>query len=152
MKFVPAVTPPPGVGVLTVTVPAPAVAMSAAVIAAVSRVALTNVVVRGAPFHSTAEEFTKPVPSTVSVNAALPATALVGERFEIVGVGFGAWMVKLVPDDVPPPGAGRTYRYRRSTAGSDIGCRDRRGELGRTHKRSRPRRAVPLNRRCTHKS
>ena len=45
--------PPPGVGVKTVTGTLPAVAMSAAVIAAVSYVALTNVVVRALPFQRT---------------------------------------------------------------------------------------------------
>src|SRR2546422_9328174 len=51
--------PPPGVGENTVTDAVPAVARSAAVTAAVSRVALTNVVVRAAPFQRTLEPLTK---------------------------------------------------------------------------------------------
>ena len=43
--------PPPGVGFRTVIAAVPALAMSAAVIAAVNCVALTNVVVRALPFH-----------------------------------------------------------------------------------------------------
>src|SRR5678816_1217149 len=46
---------------------------------AVTRVLLTNVVVRAAPFQRTEAPFTKPVPLTVSVNAVPPAVALVGE-------------------------------------------------------------------------
>src|SRR5436189_228988 len=45
--------PPPGAGVTTVTCGVPAAATSAAAMAAVSWVALTNVVVRVAPFHLT---------------------------------------------------------------------------------------------------
>ena len=44
-------TPPPGAGLATVTVADPEAATSAAVIAAASCVALTNVVVRLVPFH-----------------------------------------------------------------------------------------------------
>ncbi len=54
--------PPPGAGLDTVTVAVPATAMSAAVIAAVNRVADTYVVVRFAPFQRTTELLTKPVP------------------------------------------------------------------------------------------
>ncbi len=43
--------PPPGAGFTTVTLAVPAVAMSAAAMAAVSWVVLTNVVVRLDPFH-----------------------------------------------------------------------------------------------------
>jgi hypothetical protein len=43
--------PPPGVGLTTVTLAVPAEAMSAAVVAAVNCVLLTNVVVRLDPFH-----------------------------------------------------------------------------------------------------
>ena len=52
----------------------------------------------------TAAPFTKPVPFTVSVNAAPPVIALFGERDEIVGSGL--FTVKFAEDDVPPPGAG----------------------------------------------
>jgi hypothetical protein len=43
--------PPPGVGFTTVMAAVPTAAMSAAVMAAVNCVALTNVVVRALPFH-----------------------------------------------------------------------------------------------------
>src|SRR5439155_3631429 len=72
--------PPPGAGVTTVTCGVPAAATSAAAMAAVSCVALTNVVVRVAPFHLTVLPLTKPVPVTVSVKAALPAAVLIGDR------------------------------------------------------------------------
>ena len=64
--------PPPGAGVNTVTGTVPASVMSAAVIAVVSRVAETNVVVRFAPFHWITEPAMKPVPLTVSVKALPP--------------------------------------------------------------------------------
>ena len=85
--------PPPGAGFVTVTVAVPAVAISAAVIAAVNCVALTNVVVLAAPLNFTTEVDTKPVPLTVRVKAAPPAVALVGERE--VAVGAGLLMVKV---------------------------------------------------------
>jgi len=44
----------------------------AAVIAAVSWMGLTKVVVRVAPFQRTVEPFTNPVPSTVSVEGRAP--------------------------------------------------------------------------------
>ena len=80
--------PPPGAGLVTVTVAVPAVAMSAAVIAAVSCVALANVVVLAAPLNFTSDVDTKPVPLTVRVKAAPPAVALVGEREVSVGTGL----------------------------------------------------------------
>ncbi len=64
--------PPPGAGVNTVIWAVPAAAMSEAGIAALSRVAETYVVVRVAPVHWITESETKPVPFTVSVNAAPP--------------------------------------------------------------------------------
>ena len=85
--------PPPGAGLVTVTVAVPAVAISAAVIAAVNCVALTNVVVLVAPLNFTTDVDTKPVPLTVRVKAAPPAVALVGERE--VAVGAGLLMVKV---------------------------------------------------------
>ena len=54
--------PPPGAGFVTVTVAVPAVAISAAVIAAVNCVALTNVVVLAAPLNFTTECGHKPRP------------------------------------------------------------------------------------------
>ena len=85
--------PPPGAGFVTVTVAVPAVAISAAVIAAVNCVALTNVVVLAAPLNFTTDVDSKPVPFTVRVKAAPPAVALVGERE--VAVGAGLLMVKV---------------------------------------------------------
>ena len=84
---------PLGAGFVTVTVAVPAVAISAAVIAAVSWVALTNVVVLAAPLNFTTDVDTKPVPFTVRVKAAPPAVALVGERE--VSVGAGLLMVNV---------------------------------------------------------
>jgi hypothetical protein len=49
--------------------------------------ALTNVVVREAPFQRTTDDETKPLPLTVSVRLALPATALVGEMLLATGTG-----------------------------------------------------------------
>ena len=63
----------------TVTEAVPGEAMSLAGIWAVSWLALTTVVVRAAPFHCTSEPLTKLLPVTVSVKAAPPATALLGE-------------------------------------------------------------------------
>jgi len=85
--------PPPGAGFVTVTVAVPAVAISAAVIAAVNCVALTNVVVLAAPLNFTTDVGTKPVPLTVRVKAAPPAVALAGDRE--VAVGAGLLMVKV---------------------------------------------------------
>ena len=69
----------------TVTCAVPAPAMSAAGIAAVSWLALTNVVVRVLPFHRTVAPLTKFVPVTVKVNAGPPAGAELGERALSVG-------------------------------------------------------------------
>src|SRR6266404_29508 len=99
-----AVVPPPGVGVTTVTLAVPAAAMSAAVIAAVSWMGLTKVVVRVAPFQRTVEPFTNPVPSTVSVKAAPPTVALIGVSPVIVGMGLLTGNVCAA--EVPPPGVG----------------------------------------------
>jgi hypothetical protein len=85
--------PPPGAGFVTVTLAVPAVAMSAAVIAAVSCVALANVVVLAAPLNFTTEVDTNPIPFTVKVKAAPPAVALVGESE--VSVGAGLLMVNV---------------------------------------------------------
>ncbi len=62
--------PPPGVGFTTVTGTVPWVTISLAGIAAVTRPAFTNVVVRATPFQRTCEVATKLLPFTVSVNAA----------------------------------------------------------------------------------
>ncbi len=47
----------------------------------------TSVVVNGMPFHCTTAPERKPVPLTVSVNAAPPAVAEIGLRLEMTGVG-----------------------------------------------------------------
>ena len=96
--------PPPGVGFTTVIAAVPELAMSAAVIAAVNEVALTNVVVRGLPFHCAVDPFMKLVPVSVSVNAAPPAPVNVGEIEVSVGTGFGAVIVNVSAFDVVPVG------------------------------------------------
>src|SRR6266404_1726106 len=96
--------PPPGVGLKTVTGAVPAVATSFARICAWSWVLLTKVVVRLAPFQRTTDELLKFVPVAVSVNAPLPATALVGE-IEL-SVGAGLLIVNVEAPEVPPPGVG----------------------------------------------
>src|SRR6267378_2633803 len=96
--------PPPGAAVVTVTLAMPAAARSVAGIAAVSCVALTNVVVRVAPFHLTVLPLTKPVPVTVSVKAGPLTSALLGAR--PVSVGAGLFTVNVWAAEVPPPGAG----------------------------------------------
>ena len=96
--------PPPGAGVNTVTCAVPAGAMSAAGIAAVSCVPLTNVVVRSVPFQRTTEPVTKFVPVTVSVKADPPTVALLGERELSPGTGLSRLNGR--DEEVPPPGAG----------------------------------------------
>jgi len=104
VKVRPLDVPPPGAGVNTVTVAVPAVAISAAVITAVSWVADTYVVVRPDPFQRTAEVFTKLFPFTVNVNAVPPAFAVAGLRLVVVGTGL--LIAKARAFEVPPPGAG----------------------------------------------
>lgn len=71
--------PPPLSGLATVILAVPAVVRSAVVIVALSSVAFTNPVVSAAPFQFTMEDAIKPVPVTVSVIDALPATMEAGE-------------------------------------------------------------------------
>ena len=104
VKFFECEVPPPGAGFITVTGTVPALAMSEAVIAAVTFVLLTKVVVRAEPFHCTTEVETKFVPVTVRVNAVPPAVMLLGESD--VSVGTGLLIVKLIALEVPPPGGG----------------------------------------------
>ena len=66
-------------GFMAVTWAVPAAAMSLAEMAALTCVALTKVVERAAPFQFTVAPETKLLPLTVSVKAAPPAVALVGE-------------------------------------------------------------------------
>ena len=98
--------PPPGVGVKTVTGMVPAVAMSLAEIAAVSCVLLTNVVVRLLLFQRMTDVIAKFVPVAVTVNAAPPAVALVGEIEPRVGTGFVDVIMNVTDPEVPPPGVG----------------------------------------------
>ena len=81
--------PPPGAGEKTLTLATPAVAMSAAPIAALSCVLLTNVVGRELPFHFTTEDDTKPVPFTVSVKAGPATVTCAGDSEATDGTGFG---------------------------------------------------------------
>lgn len=71
----------------TVTDTLPAAAIKLAGTAAVSCVALPNVVVSAVPFHCTTAPVTKLLPPTVSVNAAPPAVAELGLSEAIVGGG-----------------------------------------------------------------
>src|SRR6267143_1859986 len=96
--------PPPGGGLNTVTRAVPAVTRSVIGITAVNCVGETYVVARAAPFHCTTELLTKFVPVTVSVNPGPPATAEVGLKLVIVGIGFRT--VKVCGLDIPPPGGG----------------------------------------------
>ncbi len=83
--------PPPGAGLTTVTEALPGLATSSAVMAAASCVLLTKVVTRFEPFHCTCDVDTNPLPFTVRLKAAEPATALDGLNgllAEIAGVGF----------------------------------------------------------------
>src|SRR2546425_468239 len=88
-------------GLRTLTAAEPAGAVSEAGMAAVRRVALTNVVVRAAPFHSTVAPGTNAVPSTVRVNAGPPALAVLGAS--AVVVGGGTVPVQLTCATASPP-------------------------------------------------
>jgi hypothetical protein len=104
------VVPPPGAGVTTVMLGVPALAISVAKMLAVSWVALTNVVARGAPPIWTPDEATKLVPVTVRVEAGPPAVAVLGLR--LVSVGAGLLTLSAIAALVPPPGAGvKTVRF-----------------------------------------
>jgi hypothetical protein len=98
--------PPPGVGLTMVTLAVPAVLMSAAGTCAVNIEALTYVVGRAAPFHSTTEEPMKLLPLTVSVKAVPPAVALAGDSDVATGRGLTLLMVNVTAPEVPPPGVG----------------------------------------------
>src|ERR1700722_7484738 len=65
-------------GLVTVMETVLVAAMSAAVIAAVNRLPLTKVVVRGLPFQFTVAPATNPVPLTVRGNGVPPGTAVSG--------------------------------------------------------------------------
>lgn len=88
LKLIAAEVPPPGDGLTTATFAVPAVEMSDAAMDAVSCDALTKVVVRLLPFHSTFEPDMKLLPFIVNVKAGPSTLAEVGERDEIDGVGL----------------------------------------------------------------
>jgi hypothetical protein len=95
--------PPPGVGFTTVMEAVPAVAMSAAVIVAVSWVEETNVVDLAEPLKSTVDDAINPVPCTVSRRLVPPAVVEVGLIEVVAGVGFTSVSVpKLVELLVTP--------------------------------------------------
>ena len=99
--------PPPGVGLNTVMEATPWLAMSAALIDAVTCVPFTNCVVLSAPFHRTMDPAMKLVPVTVSVNAGPPGGELAGFKALSVGTGFpGGPTEKPTAFDEPPPGEG----------------------------------------------
>jgi hypothetical protein len=89
--------PPPGLGLETVTLAVPAVATSLALIAAVTSVELTNVVVRFDPFQRTTDEALKFVPVTSRVKAPVPATVCDGEMAVVVGTGLLTVNAALFP-------------------------------------------------------
>jgi hypothetical protein len=96
--------PPPGVGFVTVTEAVPGVAMSAAEIAARRLMLETKVVVRGEPFHWTADVDEKFEPLSVNAKAGEPATNELGAID--VTAGTGLLIVKVRGLEVPPSGAG----------------------------------------------
>ena len=83
----------------TVTEALPAAAIRVAGIKAVSWVALTKVVVSGAPFHCATAPDAKALPFTVSVKAGPPAVAEFGLKEAIAG---GALIKNGVAEDVMP--------------------------------------------------
>src|SRR4029453_5704292 len=91
-------------GLATVTWAVPAAAMSAAVIAAVSWLALPNVVTRPLPFHRTLAPLTKFEPGTVSGNPGPPACAELGDKAPRVGGGGALVMVNGRAFDTLPSG------------------------------------------------
>ena len=105
--------PPPGVGVITVMAAVPAACRSVAEIAALSWVALTNVVGRFAPFQRTTELAAKFEPVAVSVRPAAPWAAPAGEIDASDGTGLfaggGDALIRNDSDsDVPRRGRGWT--------------------------------------------
>ena len=78
----------------------PAATIRLAGTAAVSLIALTNVVVSAAVPHFAVAPETKLVPLIVKVNAAPPAVAELGLRLVIVGTP--GLMVKVAPAEAPP--------------------------------------------------
>ena len=80
--------PPPGAEVKTVTSAVPMLAMSVALICAVSLVLFTNVVVLAIPFHRTVEDGTNPEPLIARVKLEPPYTTADGESDVSTGAAF----------------------------------------------------------------
>lgn len=96
------VTPPPGAGFFTTMFSVPPCAIALAGRVAWISVELTNVVGRAAPSIKILEDLLKFSPVTFSVTAALPGTALDGERRLSCGTGLLTGKVTTV--DGRPPG------------------------------------------------
>ena len=104
VKVAPAEVPPPGVGLVAVTAYVPTVATAEAGTRAVTCVAETRVVTRAVPLKVITVLLRKPVPFTVSVKPALPATAVLGTRPVIVGAVLGTITAKEAVLVAVPPG------------------------------------------------
>lgn len=87
--------PPPVAGVETVTLTGPELAISAAATAACNSVFETITVGRGLPFHKTTELNKKSVPSTVRLNAGVPAVIVPGVTDVMFGVDGGDGLVTV---------------------------------------------------------
>ena len=86
--------------ILTLALPAEAIRFAGT--AAVSWPPVTNVVLKGEPFHSTMELLTNPVPTATIVNAGPPAVAELGVR--LVRVSGCALMTKVRTfEKIPAP-------------------------------------------------
>jgi hypothetical protein len=81
--------PPPGIGLLTLTLLTAGLRRSAAGIAIRSFLELTKTVVRCEPFQSATDPGTKFDPVIVTQVLLPGATALLGDKEEAVGAGFG---------------------------------------------------------------
>jgi len=103
MKLKGAVVPPPGLGFVTVTGTAPPVETSAAGIAALSCVVLTNVVSSALPLNLICEVATKFVPLTVKVKANPPAEC---NWPRDASVGSGLLMLNVATTEDATAGAG----------------------------------------------
>ena len=89
--------PPPGAGFVTVIEGVPAVAISAAVIAAVTCPPLANVVTLGLPLKFTTEVETKFVPFTISVSLAVGSLPLTAISVSPVGVLGSFKLISSLP-------------------------------------------------------
>jgi hypothetical protein len=81
--------PPPGDGLVTTTGNVPAVAKSELLSVMDSWLALLNVAACNNPLNVTDEEAMNPLPAMVTARACAPAFVELGDREEMVGVGFG---------------------------------------------------------------